>query len=144
MRRRGEAELLRVARGEQPAGEQDLVGERHVVPLEGPGLRADDSASRPISSSAAGPGHDEVVRHQVGVLEDDLDRLAGLDDEPVLVEEHLVDHRAQPDHPDAQVAQLAADQRRLVGRKQARQRVAQLQGVECGRGRPVAVGIVLM
>ena len=56
-----------------------------------------------------GCGDDEVVRHQVGVLEDELDRLARLHDEPLLVEEHLVEQRADADHAHAQLAQLLAD-----------------------------------
>ena len=39
---------------EQPAGEQDLVERRHVVPLQGARLRAVASPSRPTSSSDPG------------------------------------------------------------------------------------------
>ena len=57
--------------------------------------------------------------------------------DPILVEEHLVGDGAQPDHPDAEVAELAADLVGPVEREQARQRVAELEGVEGVRRGPV-------
>ena len=91
LRGRGEAQLLRVARLEQPAGQ------RGSWPTAGRNCRAAAPGSWAARLGQEAdllqrPGlHDhEVVRHQVGVLEDELDRLAGLDDEPVLVERHLL------------------------------------------------------
>ncbi len=112
-----------------------LSDRRHVIPLQGTRLGARRLAQQADLFERARLRHDEVVRHDVAVLEDDLDRLAGLGGDPILVEEHLVGDRAQADHPHAQVAQLAAGRRRLVGRAAARQRVAELDRVERGRPR---------
>lgn len=55
------------------------------------------------------PGDHQVMRHQVGVFKEDLRGLAGLHDDALLVEEHLVGNRPNGDHAHAQFAELAAD-----------------------------------
>ena len=78
---------------------------------------------------------DEVVRHDVRVLEHELDRLAGLHDEPLLVEAHLVEQRADADDADADLAQFLSRRLRLGRREQPRERLAELHHVERhGRG----------
>ena len=56
----------------------------------------------PIWATDPGCAHDEVVRHRVGIGEHDLDRPAGLDDEPLTIEAHLLSDRRDPDDADAE------------------------------------------
>ena len=49
---------------------------------------------------------DQVVRHDVGVLENDFHRLAGLDYDALLVEEHLIGDGADADNPHAKLPKL--------------------------------------
>ena len=104
------------------------------------GLRGGLLGHDPDLFEGAGGGDDEVMGHQVVVLEDDLDGLARLDDDPVLVEQHLVGHGPHPDHPDAQDAQLLADLPPLVAGQEGGERVGELQGVERGGRRAVGGG----
>ena len=83
----------------------------------GAGLRAHRLGSQADFLQGARLRDDQVVRHQIGVLEDDLDRLARLDDDPFLVEEHLIGHGADADHAHAQLAQLLADDPGLLERQ---------------------------
>ena len=77
------------------------------------------------------------MRHHVAVLEEDLHRLAGLYDNPIDVVTHLLEDRADADHPHAQSGQLLAQGSCLVGRQQRGQGIAKLQRVESRGGGPV-------
>ena len=105
--RRGELQLLDLPRLEQPALEQDRRRRACRARTASPRRRAGWRTPRPpvpIFSRFARRHDHEVVRHDVGVLEDELDRLAGLHDQPLLVEAHLVEERADADDAHADLA----------------------------------------
>ena len=97
----------------------------------------DDSPSRPISSSEPGCVTTKLCGMMSLFSNTISTGLPACGGDPILVEEHLIGDRAQPDHPNSQIAQLAADPHRLVGRQQARERVAKLDGVEAVGRSPV-------
>ena len=49
------------------------------------------------------------MRHQVDILEENLDALAGLHDEPILVEEHLLRLGADAQHAHTRVRQVSGE-----------------------------------
>src|SRR5690606_6492910 len=80
------------------------------------------------------PGGHQVVRHDVVVREDDLDRFAGLEDDAILVEEHLVGDGSGADHAYAELAEPRARRAPFIARKLRRQPFADLEPIE-DRGR---------
>ena len=64
----------------------------HVLPLDGVGLHRRALGEQADFLKRAGLGDHQVMGHHVDVLEHDLDRLAGLDDDPVDVVPHLFEH----------------------------------------------------
>ena len=143
LRGRGEAQLLRLARLEQAAGAAGSCSSAgRTAARSASGLGGRRLGQEADLLEGAGPRHDEVVRHQVGVLEEDLHRLAGLDDDPVLVVAHLLEHRADADHPDAQLAELLADRPGLVGSAAGppgRRRAAGRRGPRATSGRRTGI-----
>ncbi len=118
--------------------DEDLVGLGDVIPLQRTRLRGRGLAEQADLFERAGLRHDEVVRHDVAVLEDDLHRLARLRGDPVLVEEHLVGDGPEPDHPDAQVAQIPTNLQGPIRRQEPGERVGELEGVEGVARGPIA------
>ena len=78
----------------------------------------------------AGLRDDQVVRHQVDVLEDDFDRLAGLHRDQLLVVRHLLRQRADADHFDAELGEFSAGLLRGIRRQQRREGIGEFERVE--------------
>ena len=71
-------------------------------------------------------------------VEDDLDRLAGPDDDHVFVVRHPFQERADPNDADAQLAEFGADLLALLGGQQRRQAFGELEQIERVVARPRA------
>ena len=69
---------LRIAWRQQLGGKQYLLAIRHIMPLQGAGLRGRGFRQVTDLLQRSGHGHHQIVRHQVGIVENDLDLLAGL------------------------------------------------------------------
>ena len=91
--RRGEVDLLRAAGHQQLAGEENLRRIGNIMPLKRSGLSAGGVGQVAQLFERAGPSDNQIVRHDVGVFEHDLGRLAGLHDDPLLVVKHLIGQR---------------------------------------------------
>ena len=74
------------------ARQQDLLRVGDVVPGLRSGLCCLRLAQLADLSQRSRLRDDEIVRHQVGILEEELDRLAGSHDQPLLIEQHLIRH----------------------------------------------------
>ena len=143
LRRRDEAQLLRLPRLKEPAGEQDFSRLRHVLPGRSAGLQSRSFRGQADFLHRPRLRDDQVMRHQVDVLEHDFHRLAGPNRNQLLVVGHLLRQRADADHPHAEFRQLRAGLLRRSGRQQRGKGVGEFQRVE-RRGRsPIRDGNLL-
>ena len=77
--RNEEAKHLRLARLDQPAGQEDLVGLGNVMPLRGVRRVAGGLGQLSHLHQRSRKKDCEIVRHVVGIRKANLDRFAGLD-----------------------------------------------------------------
>ena len=128
--RRRPAQLLRLARLQQRAGEQNLVRFRHEMARLKLRIRRARLGDLPKLFHRARPGEDKIVRHQIEILKQELDRFPLLDDDHFFVIGHAFRQGADADDAHAELAELDANLARLIDRQQGCQRIGEFQRVE--------------
>ena len=106
LRRHLEGDPLRGLRLEEGAGHEDVGRFRHEGALGEGGILGELLRRLPQGLHRARLGDDEVVGHDVGVLEHEQDRLPRLDGDGLLVVVHPLVDGADADDADAEVGKL--------------------------------------
>ena len=111
---RNETDLLRFSRLQQRAFGQHFVRLWNVLQLGETRLLRVRLGQQSNFFESARLSDDEVVRHQVAVVEQKFDRLPGRNHDDVLVERHFFKDRTDLDHTNTQFAESRADFLRFV------------------------------
>jgi hypothetical protein len=135
-----ELQALRLSRTQLARGVQDLGQVGHVVARGGGGIGGHALRRAADLGQRARRGHDQVVRHDVDVLEHELDRLARDDRELPAVVHQAVGHRADHDHLRSERTACGAQRARVVGVEVRCELVGEGQELALGRTVEGAVG----